>query len=69
MRPISLAAARVDANLTQKDVAEKLKVSTNTIVAWEKGVTEPKASQVQELCRLYNRPLDDISMPLASSNN
>lgn len=69
MRPISLAAARVDAKLTQKEVAEALKVANNTIVAWEKGTTEPTISQMKELCRLYGRPIDDISMPVKSSKN
>ena len=35
---ISLAAARVNAGMTQDDVAKKMKVSKNTIVKWEKGV-------------------------------
>ena len=42
---ISLAAARVNAGLTQKDVAKALKVGKQTIVSWEKGNSEPKMSQ------------------------
>ena len=38
MIQISLAAARVNAGLTQEEVAEKLQVSKKTIVNWEKGV-------------------------------
>lgn len=34
---ISLAAARVNAGLTQSDVAQMLKVGKQTIVNWEKG--------------------------------
>ena len=34
---ISLAAARVNANLTQEDVARAMHLSKNTIVNWEKG--------------------------------
>lgn len=69
MKPMSLAAARVDARLTQEDVAKALKVAKNTIVAWEKGTTEPKVSQMKELCKLYGRPVDDIILPMASSEN
>ena len=60
MRPISLAAARVDAGMTQAEVARALKVSKNTVVSWEKGTSEPKISQLRSLCTLYNRPVDDI---------
>ena len=57
---ISLAAARVNAGLTQKEVAQKLKISKNTLISWEKGNTEPKASQSYTLSKLYNIPLDNI---------
>ena len=33
---ISLAAARVNAGLTQNDVANVLKVGKQTVVSWEK---------------------------------
>ena len=34
---ISLAAARVNANMTQDDTAKAMKVSKTTVVNWEKG--------------------------------
>ena len=64
---ISLAAARVNAGLTQDDVARAMKVSKNTVVAWEKGMTEPKISQSRELSQLYNIPLDNIFLPSKSN--
>ena len=57
---ISLAAARVNANLTQDEVVRELKITKNTLVAWEKGTSEPKISQARELSKLYNMPLDCI---------
>lgn len=60
---ISLAAARVNAGMTQEDVARAMKVSKNTVVAWEKGNTEPKVSQAKELSALYHMPLDHIFLP------
>ena len=57
---ISLAAARVNAELTQSEVAKELHVSNQTIVAWEKGKTEPSASQARLLAKLYHIPLDFI---------
>ena len=46
---ISLAAARVNAGLTQEEVAKAMKVGKQTIVSWEKGNSEPKMSQSREL--------------------
>lgn len=57
---ISLAAARVNAGLTQEDSAKALSVSKNTIVSWEKGDSEPKKSQADTLSQLYGIPLDYI---------
>lgn len=57
---ISLASARVNAKMTQKDAAKKLGVSKQTIVNWEKGKAEPKTSQARELSKLYNMPLEHI---------
>lgn len=64
---ISLAAARVNAKLTQEEVARKLKVSKNTLVAWENGKGEPKISQARELSELYCIPLDNIFLGLQSN--
>ncbi len=64
---ISLAAARVNAGMTQEDVSRALKVSKNTIVSWEKGATEPTISRVRELSELYNIPLDNIFLPYKSN--
>lgn len=36
---ISLAAARVNARMTQEDAAKRLKVGKRTIINWEKGVS------------------------------
>lgn len=65
---ISLAAARVNAKLTQPEVCEKLKISVNTLVNWEKGINEPKISQARELSRLYNIPLDRLIFMSSDSN-
>lgn len=64
---ISLAAARVNAGLTQDDVAEAMKVTKNTVIAWEKGKTEPKVSQAKRLSDLYHMPLDYIFLPEVSN--
>ena len=60
---ISLAAARVNAKLTQEDVAKQLHVSNNTVTNWEKGYTTPSISQARELSELYQMPLEFIFLP------
>ena len=64
---IKLSAARVNAGLTQNDVAKYMKVGKQTIVNWEKGNTEPKISQIRELSNLYNIPIDNIFLPTKSN--
>lgn len=66
---ISLAAARVNANMTQEDVAREMKIGKQTIVNWEKGISEPKISQAKELSRLYSMPLDYIDIFLSQKSN
>ena len=60
---ISLAAARVNAQMTQATVAERMHVSKQTIVNWEKGKIIPGTAQLQFLCSLYDFPVDNIFLP------
>ncbi len=64
---ISLAAARVNACMTQQEVAEKMHVGKQTVVNWEKGNTEPKTSQIRLLSDLYKIPIDNIFLPEKSN--
>ena len=57
---ITLEAARVNAGLTQKEVAEELKVSNKTVGSWEKGITFPAADKIDALCNLYGVSYDNI---------
>jgi toxin-antitoxin system, antitoxin component, xre family len=58
-----LKAARVNANLSQEDVAKKMKKSKVTINNWENGKTEIDYGNLTELCRLYSVTMDDIILP------
>lgn len=60
---ISLAAARVNAGMTQDDVAKKMKISKTTIVNWEKGKVVPSFANLQMLCTIYNISKDNIFLP------
>lgn len=60
---IKMATARVEAGLTQGQIASLMKVSKNTIVAWEKGKIIPKPAQFEMYCRLCEFSPDDIFLP------
>lgn len=68
MPRISLEAARVNAGLTQKELAEILGVSNVTIVNWEKGNSEPSVSQLRTISELSGIPMDFIYIPDKSNN-
>jgi DNA-binding XRE family transcriptional regulator len=61
---ITLKAARVNAGLTQEEIASKIHVNKATIINWEKGKTSPSAVQFEKICMLYNVKKDDIFIPL-----
>ncbi len=60
---ISLAAARVNAGLTQEAVAKELGISNKTVVNWESGKIKPKPATVYALAHLYKIPVDNIFLP------
>ena len=60
---ISLAVARVNAGMTQADVAKEMHLTKQTIVNWENNRIIPKPAQLEMMCRLYNIPLDNIFLP------
>lgn len=57
---ISLAAARINKEMTQDEVAKYLKVSKHTVLDWEKGRKEPTINQALIISNLYELPLDAI---------
>lgn len=61
MFKITLAAARVNAGLSQKEAAERLGVSNKTICSWEKGLSYPKADMIPNICELYGAPYDVLN--------
>lgn len=58
--PISMKAARVNAGLTQTEVAERVNKTKNTIASYEAYATIPDIKTAQELAELYGMTLDDI---------
>ena len=64
---ISLAAARVNAKLTQEDVAKRMKIGKRTIINWEKGVSAQSFADLKMLSDIYGIPLDNIFLPQKST--
>ncbi len=60
MPKITLRAARVNAGLTQQEVADELGVALSTVRNWENGTTTPKLPYFVQLCQIYNIPMDGI---------
>jgi DNA-binding XRE family transcriptional regulator len=57
---ITLPAARKNANMTQKDLANACGVSESTVSNWEKGKTEPTVSQAKKIGELVGIHYDNI---------
>lgn len=60
---ISMAAARVNAGLTQKELATACEVAESTIVNWEKGKAHPHIKRLPMLEKAYGIPLDYVKIP------
>ncbi len=63
MPKITLKAARVNAGLTQEDVARALHRNKQTIVNWESGSTDIRYHDLTAVSELYNMPLEFIELP------
>mgnify|MGYP002856871935 CR=1 FL=1 len=64
---ITLAAARVNAGMTQDKAAEEMGVTRATIINWEKGKIVPGIPEIEKLSRLYGIPQDNIFLPCYST--
>ncbi len=69
MLQISLASARVNAEMTQEEVAHAMSVSKTTIVNWEKGRIIPGIPELSMLCEIYNIPKDNIFLANKSTKS
>ena len=57
---ITLKAARVNAGLTQKEMAKKMGKSEYTIMNWENGKTKMKVSDFEKFCTILNLDKNNI---------
>ena len=61
---ISLAAARVNAEFSQNELAEKMGVSRSTIINWESGKTKIGTAQLHYFCEICGVPENHILLPI-----
>lgn len=57
---LTLKAARINRNLTQKQAAKLLKISKDTLGKWERGKSFPSVSKIPLLEEVYNIKYEDI---------
>ena len=68
MSKITVKAARVNAGLTQEELANKMGVHRSTISSWE---TNPSTMQIKDaelLCKILNIPISNIFFGYDSTN-
>ena len=63
---ISIKAARVNANMTQAAIAEKMGVTTSAVSLWERNICDMSARQLDRFCELVGVKRDDIFLPSMS---
>lgn len=63
---ISIKAARVNSEMNQIEFAREIGVSLATVTNWERGKTEPDASQLRKISEISGIPMDFIFIPQKS---
>ena len=57
---IAFKEKRMNANLTQKEVADCLGINQATVHLWETGETRPRAALLPKIAKLYNCTIDEL---------
>lgn len=61
---VTLKAARVNANLTQREAAKKIGVTRDTIGNWERGKSSPNIAQFKVIEQVYGISYDCIDFSM-----
>ena len=57
---ISLAAARVNANMNQEQACKAIGVTKQTLCNWENGKTHPSIEKAERISQVYGIPYQNI---------
>ena len=69
MVKITMEAARVNAGLTQQELADKMGVSRSTVINVENGYTEVRPVYLYAFCHVVGVSEGDILLPIKSANS
>lgn len=69
MAKLTLAAVRVNANMSQEKLAAELGVSRKMVADWEAGKAEMRPAYLMAICYLTGFSVDDISLPERSAKS
>lgn len=58
--PMTLKAARVNCNIQQKDAAQAIGVTVDTLRNWEAGRTFPDVPRIKKIEELYGVPYSEL---------
>ena len=56
---------RTKAGLTQEELAQRLGVSNKLVWSWEKNRTEPKADAVQNMLKIFDCTIEDLTKQIS----
>lgn len=56
----NLKTLRKSASMTQKQLADILKVDQRTVSAWENEICEPSFNMLRRLCEIFDESFDDM---------
>lgn len=60
MARMTMKAARINSNMTQKVAAKTFGVSNKTLSRWENGLSFPGADKIPLICKTYGVPYNDL---------
>jgi transcriptional regulator with XRE-family HTH domain len=58
---VSLKTARINANFTQSEAAERLNISVSALRRWEQRKSFPAIERIPAICELYGVHYDNIN--------
>lgn len=66
-RKMTMKAIRVNANLTQQELADAMGVSRSSVIAWESGKTKISTVCLMAFCYVTGTHIDDVFLPMGST--